>query len=152
MHIVLHEPEIPSNTGNIIRLCANTGFTLHLIKPLGFKLESRYLLRAGLDHHDLVQIKIHQTLNECLNTSEANDIFAFTSKANQYLYKTEFSEGPWLIFGKETKGLPISFLDSLDESKKIKIPVRPKSRCLNLSNAVAIAAYEVIRQFKFNLF
>ncbi len=149
MHIVLHEPEIPANTGNIIRLCANTGFILHLVKPLGFKLESRYLLRAGLDHHDLVQVKIHQTLNECLNNGEATNIFAFTSKANHYLYKIQFSERPWLIFGKETKGLPISFLNSLDESKKIKIPVQPKSRCLNLSNAVAIAAYEVIRQLKF---
>ena len=149
MHIVLHEPEIPSNTGNIIRLCANTGFILHLIEPLGFKLEDRYLLRAGLDHHDLVQIKVHQTLNQCLDTSEAKNIFAFSSKADQYLYKVEFSEKPWLIFGKETKGLPVSFLSSLDESKKVKIPVQPKSRCLNLSNAVAIAAYEVIRQFKF---
>ena len=149
MHIVLHEPEIPSNTGNIIRLCANTGFILHLIKPLGFKLEDKYLQRAGLDHHDLIQIKIHQTLNDCLDDRGTKNIFAFTSKASQYLYKIEFSERPWLIFGKETKGLPISFLDSLDESKKIKIPVVPKSRCLNLSNAVAIAAYEVIRQFKF---
>ena len=149
MHIVLHEPEIPSNTGNIIRLCANTGFILHLIEPLGFKLEDRYLLRAGLDHHDLVQIKVHQTLNQCLDSSGAKNIFAFSSKADQYLYKVEFSEKPWLIFGKETKGLPISFLSSLDESKKVKIPVQPKSRCLNLSNAVAIAAYEVIRQFKF---
>ena len=149
MHIVLHEPEIPSNTGNIIRLCANTGFILHLIDPLGFKLEDRYLLRAGLDHHDLVQIKVHQTLNQCLDSSKARNIFAFTSKADQYLYKVEFSEKPWLIFGKETKGLPVSFLNSLDESKKVKIPVQPKSRCLNLSNAVAIAAYEVIRQFKF---
>ncbi len=149
MHIVLHEPEIPSNTGNIIRLCANTGFNLHLIEPLGFKLEDRYLLRAGLDHHDLVQLKVHQTLNQCLNKSAAENIFAFTSKAEQCLYKVEFAEKPWLIFGKETKGLPVSFLSSLDESKKVKIPVRPKSRCLNLSNAVAVAAYEVIRQFKF---
>ena len=149
MHIVLHEPEIPSNTGNIIRLCANTGFILHLIEPLGFKLEDKYLLRAGLDHHDLVQIKVHQTLNHCLNNIKAKNIFAFTSKADQYLYKVEFSEKPWLIFGKETKGLPVSFLSSLDESKKVKIPVQPKSRCLNLSNAVAIAAYEVIRQLKF---
>lgn len=149
MHIVLHEPEIPSNTGNIIRLCANTGFILHLIEPLGFKLEDKYLLRAGLDHHDLVQIKVHQTLNGCLNNIKAKNIFAFTSKADRYLYKVEFSEKPWLIFGKETKGLPVSFLSSLDESKKVKIPVQPKSRCLNLSNAVAIAAYEVIRQIKF---
>lgn len=149
MHIVLHEPEIPSNTGNIIRLCANTGFILHLVKPLGFKLENKYLLRAGLDHHDLVQIKIHNTLNECLNDKEARNIFAFSSKANQNLYKIEFSGKPWLIFGKETKGLPASFLNSLEESKKIKIPVQPKSRCLNLSNAVAIAAYEVVRQLNF---
>ena len=149
MKVVLVHPLIPQNAGSIGRLCAGMDIELVLVEPLGFKLESRYLLRAGLDHHDLVQVKIHQTLNECLNNGETTDIFAFTSKANHNLFKIQFSERPWLVFGKETKGLPISFLNSLDESKKIKIPVQPKSRCLNLSNAVAIAAYEVIRQLKF---
>lgn len=149
MNIVLHEPEIPSNTGNIIRLCANTGSILHLIKPLGFKLGDKYLRRAGLDHYDLAQIKTHLTLYECLEDIKPSNVFAFSSKAQRSLYDIDFPEQPWLIFGKETKGLPVKFLHSLDDSKRLKIPVLPNSRCLNLSNAVAIAAYEVIRQIDF---
>ena len=149
MNIVLHEPEIPSNTGNIIRLCANTGFILHLIKPLGFRLEDKYLRRAGLDHCDLARIKTYLTLYECLKNTKPSDVFAFTSKGQRQLYNTNFPERPWLIFGKETKGLPPKFLCSLEDSRLLRIPVLPNSRCLNLSNAVAIASYEVIRQINF---
>ena len=149
MNIVLHEPEIPYNTGNIIRLCANTGFNLHLVKPLGFSLENKYLLRAGLDHHDLARLVIHESLNSCLKNCKKKNIFAFTTKARKILYNTRFPLKPWLIFGKETKGLPDRFLSSVDESNCLKIPIESNSRCLNLSNAVAVAAYEVIRQTNF---
>ena len=149
MNIVLHEPEIPYNTGNIIRLCANTGFNLHLVRPLGFSLENKYLLRAGLDHHDLARLEIHESLNSCLKNCESKHIFAFTTKAKKLLYNNRFPPKPWLIFGKETKGLPNRFLSSVDESNCLKIPVKSHSRCLNLSNAVAVAAYEVIRQTNF---
>lgn len=155
-HIVLFEPEIPPNTGNIIRLCANTGCTLHLIEPLGFVLDDKRLRRAGLDYHEFTQVQQHADLSSCLGllgTSLADAaqghgprVFAFTTKGSQPLHQVSYQSGDILLFGPESRGLPTSVREALPENLRIRLPMQPGSRSLNLSNTVAVAIYEAWRQ------
>ncbi|MBX2884195.1 MAG: tRNA (uridine(34)/cytosine(34)/5-carboxymethylaminomethyluridine(34)-2'-O)-methyltransferase TrmL [Granulosicoccus sp.] len=151
--IVLFEPEIPPNTGNIIRLCANMGFRLHLIEPIGFSIEDKALRRAGLDYAEFTTMTIHTNLDTYLNTTRKNQdmdrVFACTTKAQHGHTEVKFQLDDILLFGPETRGLPNNVLNRVPESQKIRIPMRPQSRSLNLSNAVAIVAYEMWRQTGF---
>ena len=146
MNIVLFEPEIPPNTGNIMRLAANTGFQLHLIEPLGFELDDKQLRRAGLDYRQWADITSHQNYQEFLNSCEFNNLYAFTTRARKTYSEVAFSSGDALLFGPETRGLPAEILDSLEGDKKLRIPMLSTSRSLNLSNTVSIAVYEAWRQ------
>ena len=148
-NIVLHQPQIAPNTGNIIRLCANTGATLHLIKPIGFDISDKKLRRAGLDYHDLSSVIIHDSLENCLRAALTEQIFAFSSKGKTNMFQTSFARDCFLIFGSETQGLPQPFLDDLSRERSLKIPMVNASRCLNLSNAVAIGLFEAWRQIDF---
>ena len=144
--VILYEPEIPPNTGNIMRLCANTGCRLHLVAPLGFDLDEKKLRRAGLDYRDWVDVIEHESWNHLLATQENMRIFAATTKATQSLFETSFQPGDFLLFGPETRGLPGSVLDGLDSNRKLRIPMQPNSRSLNLANAVSVVVYEALRQ------
>jgi tRNA (cytidine/uridine-2'-O-)-methyltransferase len=148
-NIVLLEPEIPPNTGNIIRLAANTGCKLHLIEPMGFKLEDKLLRRAGLDYREWAQINCHASFYDFIKLSEINQLFGFSTKARRNYSEAEFAPGDALLFGPETRGLPGDILDSLDSDRKLRIPMVEGSRSLNLSNTVAIAVYEAWRQQSF---
>lgn len=149
INIVLHEPEIPQNTGNIARTCAVTGASLHLIRPLGFSTDSRYLKRSGLDYWDKLDISYYDSLEDLFSRHPEADYYCFTTKAPRAYTDAEYSDDCWLIFGKETKGLPESFLsERLDRC--VRIPMRETLRSLNLSNSVAIAVYEVLRQHNFD--
>jgi tRNA (cytidine/uridine-2'-O-)-methyltransferase len=145
-HIVLHEPEIPPNTGNVIRLCANTGATLHLVKPLGFRLDARAVRRAGLDYRELAEVRIHTSFEECMDSLGMLRWFAFTTRATLHHDAARFAAGDALVFGAETRGLPSAILDACPADRRLRIPMLPESRSLNLSNAVAIAVYEAWRQ------
>jgi len=145
-NIVLFEPEIPANTGNIIRLCANTGAKLHLIQPLGFQLDDKKLRRAGLDYHEWADIKVHVDFRSFLLNEQYAKIYALTTKARQCYSDTEFQPGDVLMFGPETRGLPDSILTSLPEQQRLRLPMLPASRSLNLSNTVAVTLYEAWRQ------
>ncbi|MBY0346059.1 MAG: tRNA (uridine(34)/cytosine(34)/5-carboxymethylaminomethyluridine(34)-2'-O)-methyltransferase TrmL [Neisseriaceae bacterium] len=149
--IVLFEPEIPPNTGNIIRLCANTGSDLHLVKPLGFPLDDSKLIRAGLDYHEFTQIVVHENWADCLATLANRRLFFATTKASNSLYQIQFQTGDVLVFGPETRGLPACILEKAQTEHCIKIPMLATSRSLNLSNAVAISLYEAWRQLNFTL-
>lgn len=153
IHIALYEPEIPPNTGNIIRLCANLGAQLHLIKPLGFALDDQKLKRAGLDYHEFSSVKVYENFAEFSQkhvlSFQKGRIFACTTKARQLYYQHAFLSGDILLFGPESRGLPAHVLDSLAEHQKLRIPMQSTSRSLNLSNAVAILAYEALRQLDF---
>lgn len=155
-NIVLYQPEIPPNTGNIIRLCANTGAKLHLIKPLGFEISDKHLKRAGLDYHEFANLKLYENFEDFLaffNTEKDSKLFALTTKGSTLYQKVKFSKNDYLLFGPETRGLPKDILDSLDTSSKIRIPMQKDSRSLNLSNTVAIVLFEALRQENFeNLF
>ena len=147
--IVLFEPEIPPNTGNIIRLCANTGVRLHLVEPLGFSMETKALRRAGLDYHEFAEVTVHANwaaLREALN---GHRLFALTTKGSTPFHGTRFAEGDVLVFGPETRGLPPEILAAFEPDSRLRLPMRPDSRSLNLSNTVAIAVYEVWRQLDF---
>ncbi len=148
--IVLFEPEIPPNTGNIIRLCANTGSNLHLIKPLGFELNDKRCRRAGLDYHEYAQVKEYDSLDECLSQFESSRVFAISTRGTKYHHEVHYQEGDVLIFGPETRGLPQQFLDSLEQTQIIRIPMLPTNRSLNLSNSVGVIVYEAWRQCGFN--
>lgn len=145
-HIALFEPRLPPNTGNIIRLVANNGFSLHLIEPLGFDLEEKNLRRAGLDYHDLAKVSTYSNYHAFSNAMAAKRIFACTTKGNQRYNQCAFQPGDILLFGSETSGLPAEVMNSIDEDRRIKIPMMPNNRSLNLSNAVAIISYEAWRQ------
>ena len=149
LHIVLFEPEIPPNTGNIMRLAANCGCRLHLIEPLGFRLDDRQLRRAGLDYRDRAGTSLHASYPDFLNSIEFNNLYAFTTKAQRPYADAGFAPGDALLFGPETRGLPAEILDSLDGDNRLRIPMADDSRSLNLSNAVAIAVYEAWRQQDF---
>ncbi|MFZ9039679.1 MAG: tRNA (cytidine(34)-2'-O)-methyltransferase [Gammaproteobacteria bacterium] len=146
MNIVLFEPEIPPNTGNIMRLAANTGCRLHLIEPLGFELEDKQLRRAGLDYREWAETSRYRSLDDFIKNKEFNDLYAFTTKATKTYSDAVFSPGDALMFGPESRGLPAEILNSLDGDHKLRIPMASTSRSLNLSNAVAIVVYEAWRQ------
>ncbi|WP_101772446.1 tRNA (uridine(34)/cytosine(34)/5-carboxymethylaminomethyluridine(34)-2'-O)-methyltransferase TrmL [Peptostreptococcus faecalis] len=147
VNIVLVEPEIPHNTGNIIRTCANTGATLHLIKPLGFSLDDKHLKRCGLDYWDIADIKYYDSFDELREKNPEAKFFFSTTKTQQKHFDVKYEEGCFLVFGKETKGLPKDLIEQNLETC-IRIPMKDleDARCLNLSNAVAIVLYEAIRQ------
>ena len=149
VHVILYEPEIPPNTGNIIRLCANTGAQLHLIRPLGFELDDKQLRRAGLDYHEYAAMKVHDDLNACLSTLPDARLFAFTTKARRFYHEARFQPGDALLFGPESRGLPADLLASLAPEQRLRLPMLPNNRSLNLSNSVAVAVYEAWRQLGF---
>jgi len=147
--IALYEPEIPPNTGNIIRLCANTSCRLHLIHPLGFSLDEKSVRRAGLDYRDMANVEEHKDFSSFLSAMSNKTIFALTTKGKQNYAEVPFKAGDVLLFGPETRGLPDDLLNNLDENKKLRLPMLADSRSLNLSNTVAIVAYEALRQQDF---
>ena len=148
-HIILYNPEIPPNTGNIMRLAANTGTQLHLIRPLGFNLSNNSLKRAGLDYKKDADFFLHDSFDLCLNSIRFNEIYAFTKFAKKTFTKIKFKRNDCLLFGSETSGLPDNILDKIKVTNKLRIPMIMNSRSLNLSNSVAITVYEGLRQNKF---
>lgn len=146
LDIVLYQPEIPQNTGNIIRLCANTGFRLHLIEPLGFTWDDKRLRRSGLDYHEFADIKKHKTYDDFLQREQPKRLFAMTTKGGPAHSEVQFVAGDYLMFGPETRGIPSDILDSLPMAQKLRIPMTANSRSMNLSNSVAVAVYEAWRQ------
>ena len=148
-NVILYQPEIPPNTGNIIRLCANTGAQLHLIRPLGFTLEDKQLRRAGLDYHEYAALRVHDSLAVCLQMLPDSRLFAYTTKGSRPYHEVEYQAGDALLFGPETKGLPAELLESLTPQQRLRLPMLPHSRSLNLSNTVAVAVYEAWRQCGF---
>lgn len=149
-HIILFQPEIPPNTGNIIRLCANTGSQLHLIKPLGFTLEDKQLVRAGLDYHEFATLKVHESLADCLTEFGQARVFALTTKGSQSFHLVDFRSGDAFLFGPESRGLPAEVLGQFDADHRLRLPMLPDNRSLNLSNTVAVAVYEAWRQCGFD--
>jgi tRNA (cytidine/uridine-2'-O-)-methyltransferase len=150
-HVVLFEPEIPPNTGNIIRLCANTGATLHLIEPLGFPLEDAKLRRAGLDYHEFANLLVYKNWPDFLEKvkPDPSHVFALTTKGKGQFAKARFSENDYFVFGSETKGISDAVREWIPEQNRIRLPMRENSRSLNLSNSVAILVYEAWRQHGF---
>ncbi len=148
-HVILHEPEIPPNTGNVIRLCANAGATLHLVQPLGFELDDAKLRRAGLDYREFAQVNLHANLDACLGTLGGPRVFAFSTRGVTRHDRAQYAAGDALLFGNETGGLPDYVLDAFPPLLQLRLPMRPDNRSLNLSNAVAIAVYEAWRQLDF---
>jgi tRNA (cytidine/uridine-2'-O-)-methyltransferase len=148
-HVVLFEPEIPPNTGNVIRLCANSGATLHLVKPLGFGLDDKSLRRSGLDYHDLAEVNIHESLDGCLKDLAAARLFAVETGGRHRYSDVEYRAGDAFLFGPETRGLPNAVLDRVGRESSVSIPMRERSRSINLSNAVALVVYEAWRQIGF---
>ncbi|MBQ9600771.1 MAG: tRNA (uridine(34)/cytosine(34)/5-carboxymethylaminomethyluridine(34)-2'-O)-methyltransferase TrmL [Neisseriaceae bacterium] len=144
--VVLYQPEIPPNTGNIIRLCANTGCELHLVKPLGFPLDSSKMKRAGLDYHEFSRMIVHETFDDCLVALKGRRIFALTTKGKTRPDQVSFQAGDVFLFGPETRGLPVDILATLPETQKIRFPMMPDNRSMNLSNTVAITVFEAWRQ------
>ena len=149
LDIILHNPEIPQNTGNIIRLCANTGASLHLIEPLGFKWNDKKLRRAGLDYHQYTQVRVYQSLEDYLDKYPAKKLVAFSTKGIRQYTSFQFTLKDSLIFGPETKGLNGKLLKQIGSDRVLRIPMQKDSRSLNLSNSVSIAIYEAWRQFEF---
>lgn len=147
--IILYQPEIPPNTGNIIRLCANTGARLHLVKPLGFSLEDKQLVRAGLDYHEFATLTVHGNWAECAAHFQHRRIFALSAKGTQRYDQVPYTEGDVFLFGPETRGLSAWLLESFPHERRLRLPMLPESRSLNLSNAVAIIVYEAWRQIGF---
>ena len=149
-HVVLFEPEIPPNTGNTIRLCANTGATLHLVRPLGFRLDDKSLQRSGLDYHDLASVKVHANLGDCLLELGQARLFAVETGGRRCYSDVEYRAGDAFLFGPETRGLPDAVLTRVGRDQSVYIPMQPHSRSINLSNAVALVAYEAWRQIGFS--
>lgn len=148
--IVLYQPEIPPNTGNVIRLAANTGCRLHLVKPLGFSVDDRHLRRAGLDYHEYAEMRVHEDWPALLATLAGRRLFAFTTKGKRRFDSVDYQAGDVLVFGPETRGLPGEILDSLPEQQRLRLPMRPGQRSLNLSNTVAVAVFEAWRQLAYS--
>lgn len=144
--IVLYQPEIPPNTGNVIRLCANTGCRLHLVKPLGFELTDKQMRRAGLDYHEYAEMKVHESWDELKADFAGRRLFAFSAKASHDFSRVHFQPGDVFVFGPETRGLPAHMLDELPPEQRLRLPMLPGQRSLNLSNTVAVAVYEAWRQ------
>ncbi|WP_438864023.1 tRNA (uridine(34)/cytosine(34)/5-carboxymethylaminomethyluridine(34)-2'-O)-methyltransferase TrmL [Neptunicella sp.] len=150
LDIVLYQPEIPPNTGNIIRLCANTGFALHLIEPLGFDWEDKKVRRAGLDYHEFANVKRYPDLESYLAQRQPKRLFACTTKGTANFADAQYQAGDALLFGPETRGLPMDIIDSLPMEQRLRIPMLPNSRSMNLSNAVSVFVYEAWRQLDFS--
>jgi tRNA (cytidine/uridine-2'-O-)-methyltransferase len=148
-HIALFEPEIPPNTGNIIRLCANTGAALHLIEPLGFRLEDKQLKRAGLDYHEYANLQIHKNWTDFKLAMAGKRIFAITTKGSQNYAKINFNAGDVFVFGPETRGLPETIRNEFTPEFRLRLPMLADSRSLNLSNSAAVLLYEAWRQLDF---
>jgi tRNA (cytidine/uridine-2'-O-)-methyltransferase len=147
--LILYQPEIPPNTGNVIRLCANTGVALHLIEPLGFDLEERKLRRAGLDYREFASIEVHASLEACLDVIGQPRVFALSTRGTTRHDAPEYREGDAFLLGPETRGLPQQLLDALPDEQCLRLPMRPDNRSLNLSNAAAVIVYEAWRQLGF---
>ena len=147
--IVLVHPEIPPNAGNVIRLAANTGVRLHLVGPLGFSLDDRQLRRAGLDYHDLAEVRIHSGWDQCRLGLAGRRMFALTTKGARSYVEVDYRADDVFVFGSETKGLPGEILESFPQEMRLKLPMRPGNRSLNLSNAVAVVVFEAWRQLGF---
>jgi len=149
-HVILYQPEIPPNTGNVIRLCANTGCALHLIRPLGFTLEDKQLLRAGLDYHEFATLRVYDSLPDCLSAFDPERVFALTTKGLQAFHEVRYQTGDAFLFGPESRGLPAEVLDQFAGRQRVRLPMLPDSRSLNLSNTVAVAVFEAWRQCGFD--
>lgn len=150
-NVILYQPEIPPNTGNIIRLCANTGARLHLIKPLGFSLDDKQLVRAGLDYHEFATITVYESWVECAKCFTESRMFAVSTKGTQQYDLIDYADGDAFVFGPESRGLPAEILGSVVEPQRIRVPMVPGNRSLNLSNAVAVVIYEAWRQTGFGM-
>ena len=149
LHVVLQSPEIPPNTGNVIRLCANSGAHLHLIRPLGFTLDDRRMRRAGLDYHELSRVSVHDRLAEFMAAVQPARLWAFTTRARRRFDEPVYGRDDALLFGSETAGLPGPVLEGVPAEQRLRLPMRPGNRSLNLSNSVAVAVYEVWRQMEY---
>ena len=147
--VILYQPEIPPNTGNIIRLCANTGAMLHLVKPLGFSLDDKQLVRAGLDYHEFATMTVHESWAECAACMKDRRLFAVSTKGTQRYDLIEYEKGDAFVFGPESRGLPAEILGAVAEQHRIRVPMVPGNRSLNLSNSVAVVIYEAWRQVGF---
>ncbi len=148
--LVLYQPEIPGNTGNIIRLCANTGVRLHLVKPLGFNLEDKQMKRAGLDYHEYADLKLHEDWSACLQHFSSRRLFAVTTKGATRYSDVQFKPDDVFVLGPETRGLPLDIIDSLPPEQRLRLPMQASSRSLNLSNTAAVLVYEAWRQIGFD--
>jgi tRNA (cytidine/uridine-2'-O-)-methyltransferase len=149
-HLIMYQPEIAPNTGNVIRLCANVGAALHLVHPLGFQMEARALRRAGLDYHELASVTEHESLETCLKAVAPARLFALSTKGTRLLQAEKFEEGDAFLLGPETRGLPADVLAALPAERVLRIPLREGNRSLNLSNAAAVVLYEAWRQCGFD--
>ncbi|MGY1459412.1 MULTISPECIES: tRNA (cytidine(34)-2'-O)-methyltransferase [unclassified Luteimonas] len=147
--IILHQPEIPPNTGNVIRLCANTGARLHLVRPLGFDMDDRQLRRAGLDYHEYARVAVHDSLEAALAAIAPPRLFALSSRGQVRYDAPRYAAGDAFLFGCETRGLPDTVLEAVPDAHRLLLPMRPGNRSLNLSNAVAVVSYEAWRQSEF---
>lgn len=147
--VILFQPEIPPNAGNVIRLCANTGTRLHLIGPLGFTLDNRQLRRAGLDYHECAEVQTHVSFDDFLHSVRPARVFAFSTRAERRYTDASYQEGDTLLFGPETRGLPLELLEQVPADQRLRLPMRAGVRSLNLSNAVAVVVYEAWRQLGF---
>ena len=148
-HVILFEPEIPPNTGNIIRLCANTGARLHLIKPLGFELSDKHLRRAGLDYHEYAELQVHEHLDAALASIAPRRLFAFSTRAEQRYDQVAYADDDAFLFGPESRGLPAAVFEHIADEHRLRLPMCPGNRSLNLSNAVAVTVFEAWRQHGF---
>ncbi len=148
-HVVLYQPEIPPNTGNVIRLAANTGACLHLIEPLGFSLDDRQLRRAGLDYHEYAKLSVHPDWDHCLAALGGARVFACSTRGTTRHTGPAYASGDAFVFGPETRGLPDALLDCVPAERRLRLPMRPGNRSLNLSNAVAVVVFEAWRQLGF---
>jgi tRNA (cytidine/uridine-2'-O-)-methyltransferase len=149
-NLILFEPEIPPNTGNIIRLCANTGVSLHLVKPLGFPLEDKKLRRAGLDYHEYADMKVHESWEDCLMALADKRLFAVSTRGTTRYDAVRYEAGDCFILGPETRGLPKTILESFVTERRLRLPMRANSRSLNLANSAAVLVYEAWRQHGFS--
>ena len=149
LHLILYEPEIPQNTGALIRLSANTGTWLHLVEPLGFDLSEKKVRRAGLDYHELAQVRVHPSLDACLDALQPAALYALTTKGQRLYTEPAYTPDTAFLFGPESRGLPDAVLARFDEAHRLRIPMREGVRSLNLANAVSIVAYEAWRQLDF---
>lgn len=149
LDVLLYQPEIPPNTGNVIRLCANTGARLHLIEPLGFDLSDRQLKRAGLDYHEYARLQVHADLQAALASIRPARLFALSTRGRVRYDNPAFADGDAFLFGPETRGLPADVLDPIPEAQRLRLPMQPGNRSLNLSNSVAVVVFEAWRQLGF---